>query len=122
MSRTASWFWKKPEDCTISGQQVSLQTEEANGYNSLCFAEKAWLRSVCIPNLDVCRNNKAATADDADWKRVFGERDESGAPVYYLKTQNTAESTSFCVVSIDRKNRKLHFIAYGAGYDRELCY
>lgn len=43
-------------------------------------------------------------------------------PVYYPKIQNTAESTSFCVVSIDRKNRKLHLIAYGAGYDQELCY
>lgn len=32
---------KKLEDCTVSGQQVSLQTEEAIGYNSLCFAEKA---------------------------------------------------------------------------------
>lgn len=85
-------------------------------------AENAWLWSVCIPNMDVCRNNEAATASDADWKRVFGEFGADGDPVYYPKTQNTAQSTSFCVVSIDRKNRKLHFIAYGAGIDRELNY
>ena len=95
MSRTASWFWKKPEDCTISGQQVSLQTEETNGYNSLCFVEKAWLRSVCIPNLDVCRNNEAATADDADWKRVFGERDECGAPYTIPRPKTPPRAPAF---------------------------
>ena len=104
---------------------VSVTGNGVTSAVSYDFTEKPRGEIICAihgPNLDVCRNNEAATADDADWKRVFGERDESGAPVYYPKTQNTAESTSFCVVSIDRKNRKLHFIAYGAGYDRELCY
>lgn len=119
-------FTEKPRGeiiCAIHGHNHNFTCRKISSEPwHAVTAEKAWLWSVCIPNLDVCRNNEAATANDADWKRVFGERDESGAPVYYPKTQNTAESTSFCVVSIDRKNRKLHFIAYGEGYDRELCY
>ena len=82
----------------------------------------AWLWSICIPNVDTKRNNEKATNEDEAYRQAFGEFDSSGNPVYYPKTQGTATSTSFCVITIDRKNRKIHATAYGAGIDREISY
>lgn len=82
----------------------------------------AWLWSICVPNVDTTRNNEKATNTDENYKNVFGEFDSSGNPVYYHKTQGTATSTSFCIITIDRKNRKIHAIHYGAGIDREISY
>jgi hypothetical protein len=84
--------------------------------------DKAWLWSICVPNMDTARNNEKATYSNQDYKQAFGEFDANGNPVYYPKTQGTAKSTSFCVITIDRKNRKVHVIAYGAGTDREISY
>jgi hypothetical protein len=84
--------------------------------------ENAWLWSICIPNVDTTRNNEKATNSDPAYAAAFGEFDSSGKPVYYPKTQGTANSTSFCVVTIDRKNRKIHAVAYGAGIDRVISY
>ena len=84
--------------------------------------ENAWLWSICIPNIDTRRNNEKATNNDAAYRAIFGEFDTEGNPVYYPKTQGEATSTSFCVITIDRKNRKIHAIAYGTGKDREINY
>jgi hypothetical protein len=84
--------------------------------------ENAWLWSICIPNVDTTRNNEKATNSDPAYAAAFGEFDSSGKPVYYPKTQGTENSTSFCVVTIDRKNRKVHAVAYGAGIDRVISY
>ena len=56
------------------------------------------------------------------WPEVGGELDSDGNPVYYKKTADSAESTSFCVFVVDRKNRKIHAVHYGAGIDREISY
>lgn len=72
--------------------------------------------------VDTKRNNEKATSTDTAYAQAFGEFDANGDPVYYPKTQGTAESTSFCVITIDRKNRKVHATAYGAGIDREISY
>lgn len=85
-------------------------------------AANAWLWSICVPNVDTTRNNEKATSSDTTYAKVFGEFDASGNPVYYPKTQGTATSTSFCVIVIDRKNKKIHAINYGAGCDREMYY
>ena len=82
----------------------------------------AWLWSICVPNVDTTRNNEKATSTDEAYKKAFGEFDSSGNPVYYKKTQGTSKSTSFCILTVDRKNRKIHAIAYGAGIDREINY
>ena len=37
----------------------------------------------------------------------------------YHKTAGTAEGTSFCVITVDRENKKIYADNYGAGYDRE---
>lgn len=84
--------------------------------------ENAWLWSICVPNMDTTRNNEKATYTDTAYAQAFGEFDTSGKPVYYPKIQGTAKSTSFCVITIDRKNRKIHAVAYGAGIDREIIY
>ena len=98
-----------------------------HGHNHNFTAKKIgnseeWLWRICVPNIDVTRNNEAATSTDTTWAKKFGEFDEEGKPVYYNKTQGTATSTSFCVFTIDRKNRKIHALRYGAGIDRELDY
>ena len=85
-------------------------------------SEEEWLWRICVPNMDTTRENEAATSSDVNWAKQFGEFNASGAPVYYKKTQGTGESTSFCVFTIDRKNRKIHALHYGAGIDRELDY
>lgn len=81
-----------------------------------------WLWRICVPNMDTTRENEAATSADADWAKEYGEFNASGTPVYHKKTQETAKSTSFCVFTIDRKNRKIHALHYGAGIDREISY
>ena len=98
-----------------------------HGHNHNFAAKKIgtseeWLWRICTPNMDVTRNNESATAADISWRNNFGEFDENGNPVYYNKTQGTATSTSFCVFVVDRKNRKIHAVAYGAGVDREIDY
>ena len=98
-----------------------------HGHNHNFTAQKIgsseqWLWRVCIPNMDTTRENEAATSSDADWAQKFGEFDSSGNAVYYKKTQGTAKSTSFCVITIDRKKRKLYAFRYGAGIDREIDY
>lgn len=82
----------------------------------------AWLWSICVPNVDTKRNNEKATNEDEAYKQAFGEFDAEGNPVYYHKTQGTSKSTSFCVITIDRKNRLIHATAYGAGCNREISY
>lgn len=98
--------------CAIHGHNHNFIAKQING----------WLWSICVPNVDTIRNNEAATSTDTAWREAYGEFDASGNPVYYPKTQGTAKSTSFCVITIDRKNRKVHAIAYGAGIDREIGY
>jgi hypothetical protein len=40
----------------------------------------------------------------------------------YTKTAGTAQGTSFCVITVDRQNRKIYADHYGAGYDRAFSY
>lgn len=112
--------------CAVHGHNhnFNLRKISSETWNSITAAN-AWLWSIGVPNVDTTRNNEVATSDDATYAAAFGEFDSSGNPVYYPKTQGTATSTSFCVITIDRKNRKVHAIAYGAGAvdaDREIDY
>lgn len=109
--------------CAIHGHDHNFTARKiSNERWDLITPANAWLWSICIPNVDTKRNNEKATNTDAAYREAFGEFDEQGNPVYYPKTQGTATSTSFCVITIDRKNRKIHAIAYGAGRDREISY
>ena len=110
--------------CAIHGHNHNYSARKISSEQwNLVTEAKAWLWSICVPNVDTRRENEAATASDTAWAAAFGEFDTDGVtPIYYEKTQGTAESTSFCVFTIDRKNRKIHSIHYGAGVDREFDY
>lgn len=109
--------------CAVHGHDHNFTYRKISSENwNKITEENAWLWSICVPNVDTTRNNEKATNSDEAYKQAFGEFDSEGNPVYYPKTQGTAKSTSFCVITIDRKNRKIHAIAYGAGCDRELDY
>lgn len=73
---------------------------------------------IAVPQVCAGRYNEYGTS----WPEVGGELDDSGNPVYYPKIADSAQSTSFCVFVVDRKNRKIHALHYGAGIDRELSY
>ena len=70
------------------------------------------IKAICIPNSCPDRENPY-TGD-------FQEVDQNGTAVAYPKTPNTAESTSFNAVIIDRDNNIIQAICYGAGYDRSI--
>lgn len=82
---------------------------------------KVW--QIGIPELCVGRNNEYGTAgQDDEYGAIFGEFDTGGNPVYYPKTADSAQDTSFNVVTVDRGNKKIYCHVFGAGYDRELDY
>ena len=109
--------------CAIHGHDHNFTARKiSNERWDLITPANVWLWSICIPNIDTKRNNEKATVSDAAYRDAFGEFDEQGNPVYYPKTQGTATSTSFCVVTIDRRNRKIHAVSYGAGHDRTFDY
>ena len=95
--------------CCINGHTHNFRASQIGANN-------VW--QIAVPQVCAGRYNEYATS----WPEVGGELDENGDPVYYRKTANSAESTSFCVFVIDRKNRKVHAIHYGAGIDREISY
>ena len=109
--------------CAVHGHNHNFIAKKISDepYNNITAAN-AWLWSIGVPNVDTTRNNEAASSSDTTWKNAFGEFDENAKPVYYPKTQGEAKSTSFCIITVDRKNRKIHAVAYGAGVDRKLTY
>lgn len=72
--------------------------------------------SITIPQVCFGRYNEYTNYPD------FGEFDAEGNPVYYYKTIDTSQDTSFNVVVVNRKNRTISCVNYGAGYDRVLAY
>lgn len=77
------------------------------------------LPSIGVPSVCAERYNNYA---DSEQFSSYGEFDSDGNPVEYIKTMDTAESTSFVVNVIDRVNRKVHAVHFGAGIDREMEY
>ncbi len=75
-----------------------------------------------IPELCVGRNNEYAHSTDESYSSIFGEFDSEGNPVHYNKVSNTAQDTSFNIVTIDRANKKIYCHNFGAGYDRTIDY
>ena len=81
-----------------------------------------WLWRFCIPNISAGRYNESATSTNEAFKTNFGEFDDNGNPVYWTKETGTAKATSFCVVNIDRKDKKIYAYIFGAGKDRVFSY
>jgi len=51
-----------------------------------------------------------------------GRERKSDDGIIYEKTSGSAEGTSFCILTIDRENRRIYVDAVGAGYDRVFSY
>lgn len=75
------------------------------------------IKRICIPNASFGRNNERGSNYATDSNGIeFGEKET------YLKTPNSAENTSFNVITVDREKKTIHCTNYGAGYDREIAY
>ena len=75
-----------------------------------------------IPELCVGRSNEYGESTDESYSSIFGEFDSEGNPTHYNKVPNTAQDTSFNIVTIDRINKKIYCHNFGAGYDRTIDY
>lgn len=95
--------------CAINGHTHNFRYSRVG-------ANQFW--QIAVPQICAGRYNEYGTT----WPEGGGELDASGEPVYYRKKVDSAESTSFCVFVVDRKNRKIHALHYGAGIDREIDY
>ena len=73
---------------------------------------------IAVPQICAGRYNEYGTS----WPEGGGELGANGKPVYYFKKANRAQDTSFCVFVVDRENRKIQAVHYGAGIDREFDY
>lgn len=83
-----------------------------------------WLWRIAIPQICSDRYNTGYTNANGDETKEakYGELDENSDPVYWKKETNTAKATSFCVISIDRSNKKIYAHIFGAGRDRMVSY
>lgn len=112
--------------CNIHGHSHNF------GYKKISSSDSVtpWLWRVCIPCINCGRENEQAT--NADLAGKYGEFDADGNPVYYRKAEwsdaisgwvyNAEKGTSFCVVTIDRKTKKIYAHCFGAGRDRTIEY
>lgn len=67
---------------------------------------------ITIPNAFPGRDNERGQQGEY----VFGEEQT------YPKTENSAEDTAFCVITVDTAENKIYASHYGAGYDRVIEY
>lgn len=112
--------------CNIHGHNHNF------GYKKISSSDSVtpWLWRVCIPCINCGRENEQAT--NADLAEKYGEFDADGNPVYYRKAEwsdaisgwvyNAEKGTSFCVVTIDRKTKKIYAHYFGVGRDRTIEY
>lgn len=112
--------------CNIHGHSHNFGYKKISSSSSVT----PWLWRVCIPCINCGRENEQAT--NADLAEKYGEFDADGNPVYYRKAEwsdaisgwvyNAEKGTSFCVVTIDRKTKKIYAHCFGAGRDRTIEY
>lgn len=112
--------------CNIHGHSHNFGYKKISSSNSVT----PWLWRVCIPCINCGRENEQAT--NADLAGKYGEFDADGNPVYYRKAEwsdaisgwvyNAEKGTSFCVVTIDRKTKKIYAHYFGVGRDRIIAY
>ena len=104
--------------CNIHGHSHNCHYKKVSSSTSVT----PWLWRFCVPNISANRYNEAATSSSTDHAMAYGEFSENGEPAYWYKETGTANATSFNVVSVDRKNRKIYLHIFGAGTDREVSY
>ncbi len=78
--------------------------------------------TITIPNACFDRNNEYGYHSDSEVCTLYGDTDDSGIQRKFNKISGTADDTAFNVVVIDRDNRMINCINYGAGIDRVISY
>lgn len=95
--------------CAVNGHTHNYRSSKVGNY-------QFW--QIAAPQVCAGRYNEYATS----WPEGGGELDADGTPIHYAKVADSSRSTSFCVIVVDRENRKIHALHYGAGIDREFDY
>ncbi len=105
--------------CAINGHSHNFRTDYVSSSMAVDdgTSTAGWLLRMTVPNICFGRYNEAATSANEWFRARYGEFDENGDPVYYQKSENTADATSFYIISIDRKNRMVYGHCFGAGHD-----
>lgn len=121
------------EDAVIefdfTGKNSAEIIANIHGYTRCLLADNLYLVSpggamyrsdvvrVCIPNLGEEGTNLFGTNDGPDSNGIeFGEAET------YEKVPGTEKAIAFNVVTVDRAEKVIHCVNYGAGYDREIPY
>lgn len=100
---------------TVRGEIIALFHGHTHNFK-VSHIGTAQFPSISIPQ--VCAGKYNEYTDNSE----FGEFDSIGNPVYYYKTADTSEDTSFCIATVDRLSRRITVRRYGAGYDRTVTY
>ena len=83
----------------------------ASGNLNICsqtgMEYRSFILHICIPNASFTRNKKLSVDPDAK---------------NYIKIPDSAESTAFNVITIDRNTQSIRCTNYGAGYHRSFTY
>ena len=75
------------------------------------------VRRVAIPNASFYRNNEYGVNSQTEYFGIeFGEKET------YAKKKDSKTDTAFDVVIIDKNDKQIRIINYGAGYNRSVCY
>lgn len=101
--------------CNICGHSHNF----GYGYMRYSSSIDPWLLRLCTPCINCGRENEHATNESL---KSLGEFDANGNPVYWRKTANTRNGTSFCINTIDRENKMIYSHKFGAGVDRAIYY
>jgi hypothetical protein len=91
-----------------------------------------WLWRFCMPNMTSGRENESASVTSNPYSDKWGDFDEDGNPVYYKKyywseeiqdyVDDDENGTSYCMITIDRENKKIYAHYVGVGRDRVFDY
>jgi formylmethanofuran dehydrogenase subunit D len=106
--------------CNVHGHSHNFVYKKRSSTETTDGSVEPWLWCICVPCINCGRENEQAT--NADLKDKYGDFDASGNPVYYRKTKDTRNGTSFCIFTIDRDTKRVYAHKFGAGVDRIVNY
>ncbi len=111
--------------CSIHGHNHNFNSEKSG-------ITEPWLWRFCMPNMTSGRENESASVTSNPYSDKWGDFDEDGNPVYYKKYYWSEEiqdyvyddenGTSYCMITVDRENKKIYAHYVGVGRDRVFDY
>lgn len=102
--------------CQFHGHVHGFKVDNIR-YGSVGSLSATTVKRIAIPNACFARTNEYGENTGTDSNGL-----EFGETTSYDKTDNCAENTAFCLVSIDLNNKVIYADCYGAGYDRVVSY